>query len=752
MKPVIERGLLALGLAGCSSVAQPAGERWCQEDSDCYAHERCSQAHDGRCVSRQLPRRPSFGLAGLVQARGPHGDLQIPWEFRGCEIDAFDPDTGVSRINLDRKLRPLHLGNLSYNRPYETSCAASCAPQAFCDPINGQCAFARHGHWTAIQESRLGLAPLEAHLRIPERPLEQAHRGSPPSLTFPWPCGPHATRIRESNQKLTAQLHTPELNAHEHQRILAPMPCALRGERTLESAFHDLSWRSIRSSDPGLEVKTIDGVGEGLGEDPAVRFDLEWVRSSASVELMMARSRPGVHAAAERKCGSDQECSGVPGLVAHCSDAGRCMVREPQAPVLQSKDLIPGVHREPRHPGGARASRVHVSPNDPRLARMQVALEPRLPNTPLRDHEAREPKTPRLCLPLWSLPDPPRPIALHSPFGPIDWQHHSPLPLLTGRMACNAADLARGDGHDLGPCIADERPRVRLLASLNDEGQKAFQRESCLRPEPLGKPFGQGQDFELALPLDCDDAGRCQVWPAQSPFAGPCHHIVVELERPSDSLFRSMRRVFPEAHCTDQEPKALSLPNPWQPRPLIRGVVQVPGDNADAMHVEVLAERLNRGEENPQGPFFFHQQVVITGPSQGQFALPVEPGHYVVTALAHHPLQWGPAPYAIVDLSAPGGETPEIHLQLQTGPLVQVQVHAPETMHQVRARPIDLGSWKGDPSFPDLNRPQTCFPLHRGCAIRMLSAPHGEKGREIPADIRSVLRWTSRPGGPVECP
>lgn len=720
-----------VALSACSNVAQTPSYRACERDQDCYSHERCAtQApSQGRCVSAQIPRRSSFAFSGITEQDEAHGGYQIPWEFKGCELDAFDLETGVARIDLGQKLVPIRLNQLTFNEPIEGLCAASCAPQAYCDANKGQCAFARHGTWQLRRASRLGLAPLELTLH---RQRQSRKPGAPaPSFSLRWPCTQAPTWLQESAQGLGFELGTPAQTPSDRSMTLPAMHCdqpdAVMDEGGVE---FDLSQQTQAS----LKVQVIP-----IQQDPqqAGEFDLSLAWDRRPAPLLTAQSREGIKVRT-LDCTQDSDCTSTASFPGYCGPRGRCQLKLARQRAATLTDLTSYPQQTlialgSDRPGATKmiaTVRGHAS----EVADMQIPLT-------LADTKAF-----RVCVPHWTQDLQQPKISLRTVDGPIDWSSFAARPLLLGTKACNADTL--GQKQAPSRCKTSLRPKLRLLASLNQQGLAHFEGNQC----PL--PNGALHPLSLSLPIRCDLHGQCSATARHSELAGPCYDLELTMERPAGDLFRSLHQVFPAALCKGQDSSPLTVENPWAPRPILRGRVHAAPDTSGPLRVRVMAERLHDASEHPLGPFFFHQDVVPEGPLRGQFALPVEPGRYVITALAHDPITKGMAPFQIVDLqdSAIGVDDPSTQLHLVTGPLVQIQVNAPKGSLHVRARPIDTGSWHDDPGIPDLNDPQTCFPLDRGCSIRMLSMPKGSQGKEIPVDYRSVLRWATRPGGQHECP
>lgn len=721
-------------------MAAPDTARWCERDSDCFSHERCSLAHNGRCVSKQLPARPSFGLSGRVQIPGVSGPgHEIPWEFKGCEIDVFDPATGVSRIHLESKLYPLYLNQLVYALPYQGACAATCAPQAYCDTVRSRCSFARTGRWVLSTPSSLGLDPLESTFSIDVAAQDPSE--TLPHLALYWPCGSTVTTVHERDQFLDRSMGAPGPIPSERNLILPAKSCPEIPNAALGAQHFDLSWSAQPSERHAFQAVYLHEDSEQAR--PSFDLDLDW--KSRAAPLLLPRHRPGELGPIRIACTRDADCKAFGGTRSTCAPDGRCrmpMTRVPAGRVhaLTAETQVLPLSPKPRT-GPLEAT---LMPRGPGLAQTRVTLDrpEELATPPERSH--------RICAPLWKVrPNHEKPLQVVGRNGDaIGWGSHSPLPLLPGRMVCNAHDLASPTSSARDSCKTAQRPQVQLLADLSSAGRASFEAAHC------ASPVENSPNFTLRLPTICDPAGRCEVKPYETPAAGPCYDYELTLARPAASVFRSIRTRFAKVHCPPQAPEPLRVERAWELRPVLRGRVHAAGSPSNHLYAEILAERLQDGEQGPVGPFFFHQQVIPSGPRKGQFALPVEPGRYVITALAHNPLLMGPAPFRVVDLRAGASalDDPQTQLHLQTGSPVQVQIHAPDPLQGVRVRPIDLGSWVEDPRIPDLNDPHTCFPNEIGCKIRMLTTPVNGEAQEISADYRSVLRWTSRQGGPHECP
>lgn len=699
--------LLSLDFS-CSTIQQQAEDHSCRQDEDCAPQERCSATHGMICVSRQLPRRPSFALAGMGRIEQEGGNVEIPWEFKGCEIDLFDPATGVSRLDLRSKLRAVALSDLAYTHPYEGLCNASCAPSARCDTRNQRCAYSRHGRWTITQASRLGLAPLRVDLY--QKPASHDQESDRlPSLSLLWPCGPDAPQLAELEQGASELSPLDALPPSELRRDLPTLSCQ---HPTRKRTRIDLS-RSMLDEQP-IELT-------------AIPLHLEEETRAAYFDLSVFAG----------------PTTGEPPLV---SESLRHQLRASFSDVRQGK-RFQNIHRG----AGQRPvvlNHAKLRSKDPRIAAMQLELR----DAEQRPSSRRREPSLRVCAPHWQLIEPEAPgVRLEHAGIAIRWDQHSPVPLLPGKMACNAHDLSEGPHVLATHCPLTQRPHLSLHAALSTRGVRDFAQEKC------ALPVDPSQAFELALPLHCDPQGQCRFQARSTPSAGPCFRYQISLERPASSLFRSIRRELDQEHCDSGPIKALEVGPIWERRPVIRGRVHAPGGDPTApLRAVVMAERLQAGEAKPLGPFFFHQRVVAVGQARGQFALPVEEGRYLLTALALDPTMLGPAPFRVVDLrnGAPGVDSPQTQLELQIPTVVQVQIDAPADFTALRARPLDVGSWRSQANaheIPDLNDPKSCFPDGRACAIRMLSAPQGERQSEIPVDYRSVLRWRSRPGGHLEC-
>lgn len=723
-------GLVALLTSACSNVAKTPSYRACERDADCYPHERCSTEAQGRCVSTQVPSRRSFAFAGFSRQKTEHGEQAIPWEFKGCELDAFDPETGVARIDLSRKLLPIRLDKLTFDQPIEGLCAASCPPHAFCDATKGQCAFARQGRWQLQRSSRIGLAPLTLSLGREHQSPKPG--GQAPFFSLRWPCADTPTWLHESEQSLGFELGTPKQSPSDRSLALSGIPCKSGAADKTSRYLFDLS-QQVRRSHP-VEVLPI----HAIKSDTNGHFDLTLSWHHLPSPLRRARTRDGI-LARSLSCTHDQDCKAGPNAQGYCDRQGRCRLKLnlQRAATLSDLDTYPQrtlLHLDEQ-----------AAVDAPLIARVDGAPEAKIASMEV-PVKLGEDSSIRLCVTDWTPTSDIAKLHLDSPDGPIDWSSFSSRPLLAGIMACRAQDLSATSTPQR--CESNARPQVTLLATLSDRGRAHFEDHGCSLPLP------RDHALSLELPIRCDVHGHCHVEQRQSELAGPCYDLALTLQRPAGSLFRSVQQTFASAICKGEPKSSLVVPDPWEPRPLLRGRVHSRQDPKTPLRVRVMAERLQDGSKDPLGPFFFAQDVVPEGPRRGQFALPVEPGRYVITAIAHDPIKEGLAPFQLVDLrdSAPSVDDTSTQLELHPGPLVQIQVKAPPGGQRVSARPIDTGSWVDDPQIPDLNDPLTCFPSDRACLIRTLSIPEGGVGQEIPTDYRSVLRWATRPGGQHECP
>jgi hypothetical protein len=236
---------------------------------------------------------------------------------------------------------------------------------------------------------------------------------------------------------------------------------------------------------------------------------------------------------------------------------------------------------------------------------------------------------------------------------------------------------------------------------------------------------------------DCAQDGTCEL-----PLSRGAEFLdyEVQIEPPVGSLIRST--VLPQRVDAGTASVAQA---PLEYRVLLRGRVDLHQDVCNAIQegdgssiddcqasAEVMAERMKMPGEAPGevlGPFFYTAETI---PDRGgDFVLPVNPGVYLVTAVAQSGTPGGPARIQVLDLR-PGsalvdssGPMPIADLKdpivLDPGTLVTVELD--QFDRNSAAIPLDLAGWKPIPGYPDLdlNHASACHGAKdRGCQIRRL--------------------------------
>ncbi len=178
---------------------------------------------------------------------------------------------------------------------------------------------------------------------------------------------------------------------------------------------------------------------------------------------------------------------------------------------------------------------------------------------------------------------------------------------------------------------------------------------------------------------------------------------------------------------------------------------------------QVLAERLRMSGEtadNTPGPYF-HQVATYLDPTaavgdrEGAYALPLDAGVWVITALPNAGTPGGPAAFQILDLRD-GPDTFDVDLVLQEGTLVTLDVQSFDRRSQVI--PLDIGSWfdselvhpdrvdeTGQARLVDLGASEECLARDgdalraTGCRIRRLIG-----GTALPPTQVGQVRFTAR--------
>lgn len=205
----------------------------------------------------------------------------------------------------------------------------------------------------------------------------------------------------------------------------------------------------------------------------------------------------------------------------------------------------------------------------------------------------------------------------------------------------------------------------------------------------------------------------------------------VRIETPPNSVLAS---TILEAPLSVTENTSLVGPIRLEPRPIISGRVLLPEDRCrgdaetcGAEGVEVVAERVAVASDDPGkvvGPFLYRTET-FADPSDGttgHFALPVNPGRYLLTALPSVALVASPSPISVVDAT---DDRPDTELQLSTGSLVRIRMK--DFDRSASVYPVDIGTWGQACAELDLNpgclnASDTCYgtPGVEGCRIRAM--------------------------------
>lgn len=241
----------------------------------------------------------------------------------------------------------------------------------------------------------------------------------------------------------------------------------------------------------------------------------------------------------------------------------------------------------------------------------------------------------------------------------------------------------------------------------------------------------------------------------------------LRIESPTGSLAGSLDAELFVSEADGVTLREVPLPN----RILLRGRVLLdecspdtaPDGDCGSPGALVLAERLRmagESEENTPGPYF-HQVSTFYDVTQrpdsraGAYVLPLDPGVWVVTALPDRGTPGGPARIFLLDLRTDASEIPR-DFHLEPGVLVTVDVSSFDRQSQVI--PLDTGSWRlptsaqlthpDRVSMPspddllDLGAPGECLSADGadvGCRIRRLVS-----GSALPPTQIGQVRFTTR--------
>jgi hypothetical protein len=351
--------------------------------------------------------------------------------------------------------------------------------------------------------------------------------------------------------------------------------------------------------------------------------------------------------------------------------------------------------------------------------------------------------------------------------------------LLSGRSCCDSSCL-QTEEQNATSCMTTEKPIVTATWSMSEEQWTAWQGEGCQAISDIHRAGTFEQQAQCT-----SDGYTCGVdLPQFGSDPNECLSLAVKITRPSTSIYRSWQRAAPLKVCGQKELAPTPLDGSMTFRPVIRGKLRCVGNDdganptcSEEIRARIIAQRLAEpqhvdGSETPLGPFFFTQSIRTGAKTSGEFALPVEPGIYVLTALPEPGEASGPARFSVVDarddspalaldstgLWATNIEDPATQLTLEPG--VPVRLHLEGYGVGAKVLPLDTGSWIGDAENPlvqlgiDLNDKNTCLPLNRGCQIRALRpiASLGSSDGNVTLDFSNTAHFTTRAGGPQECP
>ncbi len=343
----------------------------------------------------------------------------------------------------------------------------------------------------------------------------------------------------------------------------------------------------------------------------------------------------------------------------------------------------------------------------------------------------------KICLPDWQ---PPQPLAFQFATAPqeiyVDARDRPWVCCTPACLAVGAKDSAPPPAPAMCPLGATVTARTIFTPDL-EQWKDAY----CMdldRPDPSVPLGSQRVTYgPFSLP-DCAQSGTCTLPLSRGEDS---LDYEIQIEPPVGSLIRSARL---PTQRVDAGTTSIAQP-PLEYRVLLRGRVDLHQDVCTAIQegdgssiddcqasAEVMAERLRMPDEPPGevlGPFFYTAETI---PDRGgDFVLPVNPGVYLVTAVAQSGTPGGPARIQVLDLRIGSpllderGPMPSADLKapivLDPGTLVTVELD--QVDRNSAAIPLDLAGWKpiaGHESL-DLNRPDTCHGnKDRGCQIRRL--------------------------------
>lgn len=773
--------LLALAIAGCSSLAPLPTPQECESDEDCSAGELC--APDTRvCVpTTNLPPAPdlAFDVQELVGG-------QVVYR---AEIAACDAAVSISQSRIEVK-------GTEVAQTFEVQVEAR---EPLTDPPGVEDLLPSAIEFS--QASRFGRAPLvpprvdyprldqsaEVATVLPTTlkwpryhpfdpmPAELANGGFVQWRTIPAAGAPMLQMIVAPETKDT--VCTDDLDCCDDEESCAPNFCVPGVGRcsAIGNPKFAFTYRYSDTCSRELtgEVVVIDG--ETL-ETRGVVADAPLTVRHADTEGVdrMGVQAIGALAPVDRpeQCDTDADCivgeqfceplshQCVLRLAGRTADNGSVRTDEGGAFVADVYTYCEGLPTEEPFPRSFTVSAALAGPLASLSYTFDAEIRPLQPGN--QKPQARVPK--RLCVPDWGasaglslrLVGMPRTLA-----GEDDGEYRC---CDVGCLPRTPEELASSPPPQLETCdgrTSADLPAVTVSASLvlDEAKREAWEAADCVPPDATADDVVGG----IRRSMDCskpDEDATCFATDLAAGPDGSAREYRVRLESPVGSLFASM------ALDVDVTGDTGALEVPLVPRVLVFGRVDLDTEAcAQAAPVDgecgsqsavVRAERLRMpGEtaDNVLGPYV-HEVSTFVDPITGRpgsYLLPLDPGVYLLTALPAAGSAGGPAAISVLDTR--DGNDIERDLSLRAGVLVTLDLSGFDPRAQIV--PLDRGSWRDlvhpgraehpDPArrVVDLNAIGECLQpsaeVPQACRIRRLTAANSLAASQV-GQVRFLAR------------
>ena len=805
-----------IGGFACATLYEPESRKVCVVDADCEAGEFCS-AEQGGCIETQgTPRRPDFAFViktaikpdiwlGAL-SKTSRGEIKAELEIAGCELNPAP--AGILDAHLFEHAQISYLGNLTSRRLPKVSCDLDCEDLERCGD-DRSCVSAVSGSLSWASRSVAGrVDPAQtSSSALPAGPDWGTDSIGSVALVR---CGEDSPYFLSGNDlALVQSLATTDDTYYNTQANdpdsaeLPPFYAAVPGHACSPSMpvdeigwvfpteCHTLGNVSLRlapgSVESGMPIKVafsvrFDGQTSNFGGRSTIMSPLE--RVSATGILPTRKGTIG--------CNLDETCRNKLGEGFACGEDLTCGVDLRNKLAGRTQLELDGTAETFAHALPI-ATYCESAPSDSFTRYFEIETQPTAPETGAGATVIPSTKSayaatiraanaffvPRetdlhACIPVWNNVSRATQLVTTDASALFLTQ---PVRLLPERLCCDASCLSQTDA-ELQEC---SRPPDEWAAAIAIKGTWSLSAKSIeeWRQATCTPPRDPSNAAEFKPETECTAQGICSTYLPATKNETDSFSYSVRIETPASSIYRSRYAAFAANSPSNAAPEQLVVPTP-QLRPVIRGNVACAPEFAESCsqgQAVVMAERLAEPQHvaekvDPIGPFFFWQRVPLAAANGGgRFALPVEPGRYVITALPQPGQAGGPAAFQLVDVHDGSAElifdgssglwatdisNPQTQLILRPGDPVRLHLAGFASTSTVSA--LDTGSWLSDENHPlvlenlDLNSKTTCLPLDRGCSIRTLRRPTAGGLDGTSLDFTSTAHFTARKSSRIDCP